>query len=437
MAFVTIPQSDAYRLRNCTLAPVFRGASGGGEEGEVDIDIRDGRIAAVAPASADAPEIPSVDCRKGMVWPAFVDLHTHIDKAHIWDRAPNPDGSWIGALETVRADRLARWTAAEVERRMEFSLRSAFAHGTRALRTHIDSLPPQGAISWPVFARVRERWRGRIALQGSALGPVEMLLGEDGPALADLVAGHQGILGCVLKSTPDPKAALDRVFGLARDRGLDLDFHVDETDDPGSAMLRHVAEAALRWGYEGRVTCGHCCSLAMQEEAEVEETIRLAAKAALAVVSLPMCNLYLQDRSPARTPRWRGVTLVRELAAAGVAIAFGSDNVRDPFYAYGDYDMLEVFREAVRIAHLDHPLGDWPASVTRTPAIQMRLGGLGAIAPGESADLVLFRARRWSELLSRPQADRLVIRSGQSIDATPPDYAELDDIAGLWRGTLP
>ena len=424
MPFAAIPDSRAYRLRNCTVAPVF-----GGGDGAVDIDIRDGRIAAIGPAAPPDPDLPSVDCRRGMVWPAFVDLHAHIDKAHIWGRAPNPDGSWLAALETVRADRLARWTAADVERRMDFSLRSAFAHGTRALRTHIDSLPPQAAISWPVFARMRERWRGRIELQGSALGPVEMLLGEDGSALADRVADHQGILGCVLKSTPDPEAALDRVFGLARERGLELDFHVDETDDPGSTMLRHVAEAALRWSYEGRVTCGHCCSLAVQGEAEAEATIRLAARAGLTIASLPMCNLYLQDRSPGRTPRWRGVTLVRELAAAGVKVAFGSDNVRDPFYAYGDYDMLEVFREAVRIAHLDHPLGDWAAAVTRIPAAQMRLAEPAAIEPGASADLVLFSARDWGELLSRPQADRIVIRSGRPIDTTPPDYAELDDLA--------
>ncbi|HKG82231.1 MAG TPA: cytosine deaminase [Beijerinckiaceae bacterium] len=423
MPFAAIPDSRAYRLRNCTVAPVF-----GGGDGAIDIDIRDGRIAAIGPAAPPSPDLPSVDCRAGMVWPAFVDLHAHIDKAHIWGRAPNPDGSWLAALETVRADRLARWTAADVEQRMDFSLRSAFAHGTRALRTHIDSLPPQAAISWPVFARMRERWRGRIELQGSALGPVEMLLGEDGSALADLVADHQGILGCVLKSTPGPQAALDRVFGLARERGLELDFHVDETDDPGSTMLRHVAEAALRWSYEGRVTCGHCCSLAVQAEAEVETTIRLAARAGLTIASLPMCNLYLQDRSPGRTPRWRGVTLVRELAAAGVKVAFGSDNVRDPFYAYGDYDMLEVFREAVRIAHLDHPLGGWAASVTRIPAAQMQLAGPAAIEPGASADLVLFSARDWGELLSRPQADRIVIRSGLPIDTTPPDYAELDDL---------
>jgi cytosine deaminase len=424
MPFAAIPDSRAYRLRNCTVAPVF-----GGGGGAADVDIRDGRIAAIGPAAPPDPDLPSVDCRRGMVWPAFVDLHAHIDKAHIWGRAPNPDGSWLAALETVRADRLARWTAADVERRMDFSLRSAFAHGTRALRTHIDSLPPQAAISWPVFARMRERWRGRIELQGSALGPVEMLLGEDGSALADRVADHQGILGCVLRSTPGPQAVLDRVFGLARERGLELDFHVDETDDPGSTMLRHVAEAALRWSYEGRVTCGHCCSLAMQGEAEAEATIRLAARAGLMIASLPMCNLYLQDRSPGRTPRWRGVTLVRELAAAGVKVAFGSDNVRDPFYAYGDYDMLEVFREAVRIAHLDHPFGDWAASVTRIPAAQMQLEGDTTIKPGASADLVLFSARHWGELLSRPQADRIVIRSGRPIDTTPPDYAELDDLA--------
>ena len=124
------------------------------------------------------------------------------------------------------------------------------------------------------------------------------------------------------------------------------------------------------------------------------------------------------------------MTLVRELAAAGVKVAFGSDNVRDPFYAYGDYDMLEVFREAVRIAHLDHPLGDWAASVTRIRPRRCSWREPPLIEPGASADLVLFSARDWGELLSRPQADRIVIRSGRPIDTTPPDYAELDDLLG-------
>jgi cytosine/creatinine deaminase len=139
-----------------------------------------------------------------------------------------------------------------------------------------------------------------------------------------------------------------------------------------------------------------------------------------------MCNLYLQDREPGRTPRRRGVTLLHEMAARGIPVALASDNCRDPFYAYGDHDLVEVFREAVRIAHLDRPIGAWPAAVTRTPAGIMGLSGRGLIATGAPADLVLFRARGWSELLSRPQSERIVLRAGRPIDTTLPDYRELD-----------
>ncbi len=128
------------------------------------------------------------------------------------------------------------------------------------------------------------------------------------------------------------------------------------------------------------------------------------AEARIAVVSLPMCNLYLQDRrQPGETPRYRGVTLLHELKAAGVAVMCSSDNTRDPFYAYGDMDALEVFREATRIAHLDTPHDDWISVVTSAPAKVMRLEHAGRFAVGAPADLILFRARSYTELLARPR----------------------------------
>jgi cytosine deaminase len=156
------------------------------------------------------------------------------------------------------------------------------------------------------------------------------------------------------------------------------------------------------------------------------------AEAMIAVVSLPMCNMHLQDRSPPgepkRTPRWRGVAPLHELAQRGVRVAVASDNTRDPFYDWGDLDMLEVLREAARILQLDHPIAAWPAAVARTPAAVMGLADRGIVAPGAPADLVLFRARSFSELLSRPQMDRTVLRAGAAIDTTPPDYRELDEL---------
>ncbi len=391
----------------------------------LDITVRDGRVAAIARASPLAAG-DGIDLGGGQAWPCFVDLHTHLDKGHIWPRAENPDGTFAGAIEATMRDREANWSAADVTARMDFALRTAYAHGTAAIRTHVDSQPPQAEISWAVVAAMRERWQGRIELQAATIILLENLMGPYGAWLADLVAAQGGMLGGVALQSPDLDAQLDRVFGLAASRGLDLDFHADETGDAGAMALRAIAAAKLRHRFPGKVTVGHCCSLAVQPEAEVDRTLDMVAKAGLAVVSLPMCNLYLQDRRAGRTPRWRGVTLLHEMAARGIPVALASDNCRDPFYGYGDHDVLEVFAQAARIAHLDRPVGAWPASVARTPAAVMGLGGAGRIAVGGQADLVLFDARGYSELLARPQADRIVLRAGRPIDTTLPSYRELD-----------
>jgi len=125
------------------------------------------------------------------------------------------------------------------------------------------------------------------------------------------------------------------------------------------------------------------------------------------------------------------VTLVHELRVAGVRVSVASDNTRDPFYAYGDLDMVEVFREATRILHLDHPFGDWFRAATASPAEAMGLAGRGLIAKGAAADLLLFSARFMTEWLSRPQSDRVVLRDGRVLDATAPHWRELDAVVGV------
>jgi cytosine deaminase len=185
----------------------------------------------------------------------------------------------------------------------------------------------------------------------------------------------------------------------------------------------------MRNGFEGRILAGHCCSLAKQPELDVLNTLDKVARAGIAVVSLPMCNLYLQDRrNNGTTPRWRGVTLLHEMKARNIPVCVASDNTRDPFHAYGDLDMLEVYRMATRILHLDHPVGDWPRTITATPAWVMRLEGAGVIAEGRLADFIIFKGRSWTELLSRPESDRVVVRHGAAIACEIPDYAELDDL---------
>jgi len=317
---------------------------------------------------------------------------------------------------------------------MDFSIRCALAHGTGAIRTHLDSIGPQTAISWPVFAELRDLYADRLVLQAVSLFPLDIALSD--PKRFDEVvattAAHGGILGGVtyLGQAPDGRTdeALDRVFKAAAAHGLDLDFHVDESDSADARTLERIADAAIRHRFAGKVVAGHCCSLALMPEEDAARVIAKVAEARIAVVSLPMCNMYLQDRARGRTPRWRGVAPLHELSAAGVSVMVASDNTRDPFYAYGDLDMIEVLREATRILQLDHAGRDWIRAVACTPADIMGLDRHGRLETGDAADLILTRARSMSELLARPQSDRTVLVAGRPIDTTLPDYRELDDL---------
>jgi cytosine deaminase len=310
-------------------------------------------------------------------------------------------------------------------------LRCAFAHGTGALRTHIDSYPKQIPISWPLFAEMRAEWKGRIALQAVALYPIDLAINDDAQFrdLVEMVAKHDGVLGGLtfLGTAPDEKtdAALDAVFAAANANGLDLDFHVDESDSADARTLERIADAALRHKFKGQIVAGHCCSLALADDAERAATIAKVAQARIAVVSLPMCNMYLQDRKAGRTPRWRGVAPLHELANAGVTVMAASDNTRDPFHAYGDLDLIEVYREATRILHFDHAPQPWLKTVAATAGEVMRLPN-GRMAVGAPAGMILTRARTTNELLSRPQTDRVVLCAGKQVDRTLPDYRELD-----------
>ncbi len=418
--FLTLPDAPRLTLANLTVPACLIGAEG--SLVSLSLTLEGGKI-----VTGGDPGV-TIDMKRAMVFPTFTDMHTHLDKGHIWPRSPNPDGSFMGAIGAVGADSRASWTAEDVRTRMEFSLRAAYAHGTSAIRTHLDSAPPQDAISWGVFREVRADWAGKIDLQAACLVSIDNVSRDgDFRQTADIVAASGGVLGTVTYPTANLHRQVDDFFALALDRGLPVDFHVDETLDPTVNTLKVLAQKVLDLHFDAPVVVGHLCSLSTMPEAEALATLDLVAKAGIHVVSLPMCNLYLQDRHAQRTPRNRGLTLVHEMKARGIPVSFASDNTRDPFYAYGDMDMLEVMREATRIGHLDHSDPDWTHAYLTNPA---KACGFQApsLAPGAPAHLVITRARTWAELFSRPQSDRIVLRHGRVIDRTLPDYAELDPL---------
>lgn len=385
-----------------------------------DIEISNGKITQIIPACEDTI---GIDLKKGIVLPCFVDVHTHLDKGHIWERSPNLQGDFKTALETVREDS-QRWNEEDLYQRMSFALECSYSQGTIAVRTHLDCQENQGDISLKVWQWLQREWQDKIALQAVSLVSLDYFLTPEGVRLADKIADVGGVLGGVAYMNPDLEIQIERVFELARERNLPLDFHVDENGDIDSICLQKVAEIALKSDFQGNIVCGHCCSLAVQPLEKAYEIIQLVKEANISVVSLPMCNLYLQDRETGKTPFWRGVTRVKELKQAGVKVAFASDNCRDPFFAFGDHDMLEVLRESVRIAHLDTPYEDWIASVCEIPAILMDLQHLGKIALQSSADLIVFEARYFSELFSRTRGDRILIRKGKIMANPLPKYRD-------------
>ena len=403
----------------------------------IDLLLEDGSVTQVLPAGRLRVDW-QVRLGGRQVWPMLPDAPAHLDKGHILGRAPDSGGTHAGAREATSRDRVAHWRRDDLLRRMDFGLACAEAHGVAAIRTHLDSHEGQAEETWAAFATLRDAWSDRVALQAVALVPVDAYRSAHGARLADLVAAQGGLLGGVTRASggthggalDDLDDLLDRLFALAQERDLDIDLHVDEAAEAGA--LPHVARATIRHGWQGRVTCGHCCSLALLPEEEAARTIALVAEAGLNLITLPTVNMYLQDRQPGRTPRWRGVMPVQELRAAGVPVAVAGDNCRDPFHAYGDHDMLDTWRQSVRILHLDHPFADAPALAGPLPARIMGLDA-GSIGAGRHADLMLFHAWSLDQVIARPQSDRLLLKNGRFRAIPLPGYDQLEGgVAGAF-----
>ncbi len=372
-----------------------------------------------------------------LVCPGVLEVHTHLDKCHTWDRAPSRNSDFWESLAILSEDS-RRWTEEDVYRRADFGLRTTWAHGTNALRTHLDTSRRVGAGSHAALERLRAEWKGRMEIQTVSLCNFAEYFSGGASRVLELTAQYKATaMGGFPQPNPDLPRQLDSLMAAARELGIGLDLHVDESGLAGAECLRATAEAVLRNQFPHPVACGHNCSLSVQAPERARETVALVKEAGIGIISLPLTNLHLQGRlrGPHRAGKKFGaaapraasgaeLTLLHEFIDAGVTVACGGDNVRDAFIGWGDFDLIEIYVESVRLAHLDTRLAFSPAVVTTGPARIMGLPGYGRIAPGSPADLIVFSARKLYSLLSRPSTPRRLVHGEKFRETQLPDYDE-------------
>lgn len=383
----------------------------------VDIDItrRDGHavIAAITPSSPHATE-DGVDLHGYVLLTAPAEPHAHLDKALSWDVLEPPFGDLGAAVDSWRRGSVAL-TEESFRDRATAAAMALVRNGTTAIRTHADILTgPDPLRGIRALDRVRRTLAGLVDLEIVALTPQwadDELLHAALDAGADLVGGAPHM-------APDPAAELHRLLAVAEARGLGADLHVDEFLDGDHHTLAQYAERVRTWPSARTRTAGHSCRLGTMDPAELAELLPAVAASGLGIVSLPITNLYLQGRDrPVATPR--GLTALAALRAAGVPVAAGADNVRDPFNPVGRSDALETASLLITAGHLTPPeaihlVTDGARAVLGLPAAGVRVGA--------RADLLAVRGTGLLDIVANAPADRVVLRDGAIVSISRTDY---------------
>ncbi|MET3394689.1 MULTISPECIES: amidohydrolase family protein [Pseudomonadota] len=389
------------------------------------IAIEAGRVRSVEPAVAAVPPPPDAwDLAGALALPCFVDAHTHLDKAFTLPRMKQVQPGLLGAIDAMLADRV-HWTPADVRERASRGLQWAWECGTAHLRTHVDWWEPESVpMAWPVMAELAQEWAGRVRLEQVSL--IKLPLFEDAAQAMRLAkqvkaTGPHALLGGFVHSTNWSENALRNLLVSAQACDLDIDLHVDEELNASAVGLQTTARILAEIGYEGRVVCGHICALAAQPEAQALATLDAVARAPITVVSLPATNLLLQDAVTGRTPRLRGITLVKEARERGIPLLFASDNVQDPFCRVGSFDPVEALGTAALVAQLDEPFDDWSQALCRSDWLRREAPAAQPTLVGQGADLVLFTQADRHGWPSRT-AGRVVLREGRITQGDPAPF---------------
>jgi cytosine deaminase len=371
-----------------------------------DVELGDGVVTAVLPAGT-ASSVPAgfeLDLEGFLLLTAPAEPHTHLDKALSWDAIQPPMGDLSLAIGSWH-DYAKTMTEASIADRVMRQALAMLSLGTTAIRSHTDILhgdDPMRCVR--AVIGVRERLRELIDIEIIALAGPEVPDAHVEEALdlgVDLVGGAPHLAA-------DPSADLQRLLAIAQRRGIGVDLHTDESLD-GSSTLRELALTVRDWTQP--VAAGHCVRLSTLDPDARDDTIAEVKRSDIGIIANPITNLYLQGwESPVSTPR--GITPLRELLDAGVRVAAGADNVRDPFNPLGRSDALETAMLLVAASHLT--IAEAYAAVSDGARSVMSLPVAG-VAAGAAAELLAVRGASLADVVANAPADRHVIHAGRLV----------------------
>jgi cytosine deaminase len=388
----------------------------------IDIGIAADRIAAVEPAlAAEAAQI--IDATHCLVTPPFVDAHIHLDSTlSLGQPRLNQSGTLLEGIALWGELKPDLTVEAIYERAKKLCLWS-MARGTLGIRSHVDICDDR-LLAVEALVKLREELKPYLDIQLVAF-PQDGFI-RYGNAAANLeraLAMGVDVIGGIPhfeRTMEDGAHSVKTLVRLAAERGLLVDLHCDETDDPLSRHIETLAAETVRHGMAGRVAGSHLTSMHSMDNYYVSKLIPLIAEAGVAAIANPLINITLQGRHDTY-PKRRGMTRVKELMAAGITVGFGHDCVMDPWYPLGSHDMLAVASMGLHVGQLTgvDDIKNCFAAVTENPAKIMQLAHYGII-PGNHADLVVLQAEDAFEAI-RLSAERLfIIRRGKILAQAAP-----------------
>jgi cytosine deaminase len=387
----------------------------------IDIGILDGRIAALAPQLV-ARGVREIDAAGDLVSPPFVDAHFHMDATLSYGLPRvNRSGTLLEGIALWGELKPQLSQDALIERALRYC-DWAVARGLLAIRTHVDVCDDR-LLAVEALLEVKRRVAPYLDLQLVAF-PQDGLLRsanafENLKRSIDMGVDVVGGIPHFERTMAQGAESVRLLCEFAAERGLRVDMHCDESDDPMSRHIETLAYEAQRLGLQGRVAGSHLTSMHSMDNYYVSKLIPLIAESGVAAIANPLINITLQGRNDTY-PKRRGMTRVPELMAAGVDVAFGHDCVLDPWYGMGSGDMLEVAHMGLHVAQMTglEAMQSCFTAITETPARILGLDGYG-LAPGCHADLVILGAGSTVEAIRLRAPRRFVLRRGQIVAEAP------------------